>query len=293
MAQSRAAQPPLIRHLGDTALWVAHLRAEESARADALLYDPLARELAGERGARIARCMPQRAATAWGVVMRTVAIDGLLGEALSEGVDTVVNLGAGLDTRPYRLPLPAGLRWLEIDIPDLLEAKNAALAAHTPRCAVQRLALDLREPDIGGALRAALPGAGRRVLVLSEGLIPYLTAAQAARLAQTLHELPGAEYWIQDYENAGARPPMPRGWSGKLAAAPLVFQVPNWFEFFRASGWQAQRVVSSGAQSVASGRRFPPSFPRGWLLYMLPTAVRRAVLDATGATLLRRWAADT
>ena len=43
---------------------------------------------------------------AWSVVIRTVIIDNLIREAIGEGVDTILNLGAGLDTRPYRMALP-------------------------------------------------------------------------------------------------------------------------------------------------------------------------------------------
>jgi O-methyltransferase involved in polyketide biosynthesis len=53
----------------------------------------------------------------------------------------VVNLAAGLDTRPYRMALPSGLQWIEVDLPDLLVYKAEALAAETPVCTLQRVAL--------------------------------------------------------------------------------------------------------------------------------------------------------
>ena len=46
----------------------------------------------------------------WYVVIRTIIIDDLINQAISQGVDTVLNLGAGLDTRPYRMQLPKTLR---------------------------------------------------------------------------------------------------------------------------------------------------------------------------------------
>jgi hypothetical protein len=39
-----------IRHISDTALWVAVYRAQESELADAVFRDPYARKLAGDRG---------------------------------------------------------------------------------------------------------------------------------------------------------------------------------------------------------------------------------------------------
>jgi hypothetical protein len=96
----------MIEHVSDTAFWVARHRANESARPDALFHDPLAARLAGERGAEIARTLPNAHMTGWAVVMRTLIIDELILSAIAQGVDTVVNLGAGLDTRPYRMALP-------------------------------------------------------------------------------------------------------------------------------------------------------------------------------------------
>ena len=41
----------------------------------------------------------------------------------------VVLLGAGMDTRPWRLPLPAGTLWLEVDQADVAAAKKKLLQA--------------------------------------------------------------------------------------------------------------------------------------------------------------------
>src|SRR3954469_17468733 len=102
----------LLPNVSDTALWVAHYRAEESERPDALFRDPYAQRLAGERGRRIAEAMGATSKyTRWTLVIRTVIIDRFISEAVAGGVDTVLNLGAGLDSRPYRMALPAALRW--------------------------------------------------------------------------------------------------------------------------------------------------------------------------------------
>src|SRR4051812_38059191 len=99
-----------ISHVSDTALWVAAFRAFESERPDSLYHDPYAGVLSGERGRVMAREMPYQNMLAWLMAVRTIAIDRLVFEALSVGVDTVINIGAGLDTRPYRLDLPTDLK---------------------------------------------------------------------------------------------------------------------------------------------------------------------------------------
>ena len=106
-----------IRNVSDTALWVAVYRAMESERADALFHDPFARRLGGARGQAIVDALPNGAQTAWPLVVRTVVMDDIVQRCVAQGVRTVLNLAAGLDARPYRLPLPADLRWLHVDMP--------------------------------------------------------------------------------------------------------------------------------------------------------------------------------
>jgi len=110
-----------ISHISDTARWVAWYRAMETERPDALFRDPWARDLAGPEGERIVRALRGGKATAWAMIVRTVLFDEVIRSELDEHpVDLVVNLAAGLDTRPWRLDLPGNLRWVDVDLPPLL-----------------------------------------------------------------------------------------------------------------------------------------------------------------------------
>ncbi len=151
----------LIRDISDTARWAAWCRAAEGDRQDPLFRDPLAGRLAGERGQAIEAAMSKaRGSTVNSIVVRTVAFDRLLLDRIgADGIDTVVNLAAGLDTRPYRLELPADLRWVEVDLPTLVAYKNAVLASERAACRVERIGLDLGETD---ARRALLGSIGER-----------------------------------------------------------------------------------------------------------------------------------
>ena len=108
MSETRfvAATDPLISNVSDTARWVATYRAVESARPDALFHDPLADRLAGDRGRAIVAAAPRAIRNGWWLVARTKVMDDVIIDAITDGCDRVLNLAAGLDTRPYRLDLP-------------------------------------------------------------------------------------------------------------------------------------------------------------------------------------------
>src|SRR5215468_1053015 len=119
---------PVVPPVSDTARWVAAYRAMESARADALFKDPLADRMAGARGRAMAAGAPRLIRKGWSIITRTKLIDDLVLDTVRAGCDRVVNLAAGMDTRPYRLPLPASLQWIDADLPALLDEKERLLA---------------------------------------------------------------------------------------------------------------------------------------------------------------------
>jgi methyltransferase (TIGR00027 family) len=112
---------------------VAGFRALENERPKPLFRDPLAAKLVGDHGKKILPTVP-RHFVAWSVVIRTVITDDYIQQAIAAGVDTILNLGAGLDTRPYRIDLPSSLRWVEVDFPHMIELKETRLAGEKPSC---------------------------------------------------------------------------------------------------------------------------------------------------------------
>ncbi len=276
-----------ISHLSDTALWVAALRGQEQERPDAAFHDPLAATLAGIRGRTIAASMPRSALVAWAVAMRTTAIDRLINEGLTLGIDSVLNLGAGMDARPFRLNLPARLRWIEVDFPNVVEFKDAALREHRPACSVERVGLNLFDRSSRNEMLARFGSQNENTLVIAEGVIPYFSNDDAAALAVDLASIAAFRHWIIDFENAGKRE-MPRAWAKRLKSAPFQFQVADWFEFFERLGWQPDKVITSAEQSALINRPYPHAFPLGLLMYALPAAIRQRILSLSGAVLLRR-----
>lgn len=173
---------PLLRNVGDTARWVGFCRGLESERPDALFQDPYARILAGERGARIAAAMAARRSY-WLLTARTVLTDEFICREISRGADMVINLAAGLDTRPYRLKLPAGLRWVEVDVEDLIAQKQDLLKDEKPVCHLERYCLNLVDRAARHILLQELSQRAKRVVVVTEGLLMYLSPDDVRSLA--------------------------------------------------------------------------------------------------------------
>jgi methyltransferase (TIGR00027 family) len=191
-----------VERVQDTARWVAMARAEESERKDALFKDPYARELAGTLGAELLDRLSKRAGGSWPIVARTHIIDGLVLDAVRDGADAVLNLAAGFDTRPFRMALPPTLTWIEVDHADLMTEKQAALRDGSPVCQLEFIAQDLSLDDERRALFARVGARFRKVLVLSEGLLCYLSPAAAMSLARDVRAIPGVFRWIADLNNA-------------------------------------------------------------------------------------------
>jgi methyltransferase (TIGR00027 family) len=95
-----------------------------------------------------------------------------------QGIDCVVNLGAGLDTRPYRLNLPANLKWIEVDFPNIIQLKEDKLSSEKPKCQLQRVSLDLSDRDARKKLFSDIGKNSGKVAILTEGVLPYLTEEQ-------------------------------------------------------------------------------------------------------------------
>ena len=262
--RSVAATDPLISNVSDTARWVATYRAVESARPDALFHDPLADRLAGDRGRAIVAAAPRMIRNGWWLVARTKVIDDVIIEAIGDGCDRVLNLAAGLDTRPYRLDLPADFTWVEADLPELLAEKEQALADQTPRCLLRRHAVDLADPAARDAfLNEELAGAAK-ALVLTEGLLMYLEDSDVRALS-TAFTRPEVAWWMLDFSGPGLQKRMNKKTGGMMASAPFKFAPANGLAYFEDLGWRAVEMDSV----FSAAHRFDrlPGFmrPLAWL----------------------------
>jgi methyltransferase (TIGR00027 family) len=280
-----------IENISDTARWVAVYRAMETARPDAVFRDPFAARLAGERGEQILDSMRQGRALAWPMIVRTAVFDEIVLDVVrTKGADLVLNLAAGLDARPWRLPLPPSLHWVDVDLPGILHYKTEALQDEKPVCRYEAVAADLREEVARRELFGRLGAGATRALVISEGLLVYLLPEQVAALAADLHAQPSFRHWLFDLASPQLLKRMTRTWGKQLAAsgAPFLFGPAAGTGFFAPYGWREAQYRSLWEEA----RRLNRTMKGAWFFDLLgrlaPARKREEMRRFSGLVLLER-----
>ncbi len=280
-----------IEHISDTARWVAVYRAIETARPDAIFRDPFAARLAGEKGQAIVDTLKRGRSLAWAMIVRTAVFDEIILDRVRNGrVDTVLNLAAGLDARPWRMPLAPTLRWIDVDLPGILDYKAEILRDEQPVCQYETVRVDLRDEARRQALFSQIGGESSNVLVVTEGLLIYLTGDQVGTLARDLHAVPTFHEWLIDLANPLLLKIMQKYWGQSVSAggAPFQFAPASGTKFFEPFGWREKRFRSSMEEAHRLGREMPMMWLWRLLARLRSAAVRENIRRMSGFVLLER-----
>jgi methyltransferase (TIGR00027 family) len=227
-----------------TANWIAAGRARESARPDALFVDSYAGALAGAEGFAMLERQERVSGVSAFIPVRTRFVDDLvLSFAKRLNAAQVVLLGAGLDTRAFRLGLPADLQWFELDREEVFEAKEPKLIelGATPKCHRHIVRTDLRE-DWTPALHEATFDANRSTLWIAEGLFFYLIEADVRRILQQAAELTraGGKFFADTMGTGLLTRPVMGTYLAFLKSQdmPMPFCTDDPSDLMKASGWE-------------------------------------------------------
>jgi methyltransferase (TIGR00027 family) len=272
-----------ITHVSDTALMVAACRALEFEAADGFVRDPFGARLAGERGMAMLRALPQPEMMRFGIAVRSRFLDEVLLEALaSKPIATVLSVGCGLDTRPWRLELPPELRWVEVDFADILDYKDALMSAETPRCRRERITVDLNDAAQRRAMYAAAGPAP--ALMITEGLLMYLPGATVDALAAEAWQESGIAYWISDITTSAFSKAINMDMrSVRHVQAPDFLQGEQILDRVRGQGW-----VTAARRSYLTDMGFAMERVRRMMGPQPPGPPPVAPDDPTGVLLLER-----
>jgi methyltransferase (TIGR00027 family) len=268
-----------ITHVSDTALMVAACRAHENGLEDAFVRDPFASRLSGERGVAILQALPHANVVRFGLAVRTRFVDELLLEALAAyPIKTVLSVGCGLDTRPWRLELTPSLRWIEIDFAEMLDYKERLMSGEAPRCHRERLVADLN--DAAQRLKMHEAAGTEPALMITEGLLMYLPAATVEALAAESRTRSSIAYWVSDITTSAFSAALGGGdalRSVRNVQAPDALKGEQILEVLQRHGWTTaarrsyitdvgfamERVRRTMGGAEPPKPQFPPEDPTG------------------------------
>ncbi len=158
--------------VSNTAFYCCGVRMDDARRKRPVCNDIHAHKFMDRRGLEIYQ--PFRTETMPNIsnISRCRLIDDLVAAELAKSASvTVVTIGAGFDTRPYRLD---GGTWIEIDEPQVIEYKNERLPVAECANALTRIPIDFARDSLLEKLSPI--EASENVVIVIEGVFIYLDA---------------------------------------------------------------------------------------------------------------------
>ncbi|MBF6329309.1 class I SAM-dependent methyltransferase [Nocardia transvalensis] len=178
-----------------TMLVTLYLRALDSREKEPILGDRAAAEAVDRIDYNFGK-LKWTAGNRFLVAVRARQFDEWAGDFLRRHPDaTVVQLGCGLDSRPLRLALPEGVRWFDVDFPDVIDLRRK-LYEETDR--YRMLPSSVTDPDWLTEIPAENP-----VLIIAEGVLMYLDEPDIRLLLQRITDRFPAGELLFDGVSAG------------------------------------------------------------------------------------------
>lgn len=264
-----------MKPISKTAFYCCGVRMWDAERDRPVCGDTYAKAFMNEDGLRILEAFEDETRPNASHVARHRIIDDLLrGELRAEPGLSVVIVGAGFDSRAYRL---GGGAWVEVDEPQVIEYKEERLPAAGCPNELRRVAVDFSADSLEEKLA---PFAGRgAVAVVVEGVFAYLEEEAIVRLLQTLRRVFPRHKLICDlmgrkfFENHG----MTLQEKIKGLGATFKFKVDDPEEVFLTNGYaRAERISIIEKSVVFEAEEIPkdvleailPTLPRGYDIYV-------------------------
>jgi len=265
-----------------TSLLTAWARALETRRPGALFADPLAErfvtayagELDPDGGLPALGPLTEHASSPlwdvaiYGITMRTAWFDAAIRRSPRP---QMVVLGAGLDTRAYRLGLDATV--FEVDREATLGFKESVLAGLQPTGRRVPVVAELGVDDLPGLLKAAGFDPARPTLWLAEALLFYLTPDQVDALMHDIGALsaPGSVLLAETLERPYRESDLPAErfspadaatWRQLVAAFEGGIEVGAPGSWLATHGWTTANVTDQVALGQRYGRPADPFYAR-------------------------------
>lgn len=155
------------------------VRANESKKNDALFIDAKAIQIS-EKSTLDRKKYDGGTITTHGIIARTVYIDTVLLREIAHNESvTIINIGCGLDTRPYRLAIPDHVTWYDVDLPDVIRLRREHLSEKTNQTFIEGSILE-------DTWHASIEKKGKVVIII-EGVLVYFVKIEIEAIFNLLH----------------------------------------------------------------------------------------------------------
>jgi len=144
------------------------------------------------------------------------------------------------------MDLLSSLQWVEVDLPEILGYKERILSNEKPKCPLERVRLDLSDTAARRELFQTLGNTGQKAIIISEGLLTYLSEGEVSTLAEDLARIGSFQRWIFDIASPGLLKMIQKNTHAQfdVAVARLKFAPANGPDCFLAHGWKLLEVRS-------------------------------------------------
>lgn len=174
-----------MKPISSMAFYCCGVRMQDAQSVRPVCGDSYARLFMCDYGARIHDIFKEETNSNASILVRHRIIDELLREQLLRRPDScVITIGAGFDSRPYRLE---GGSWYELDEPQLITWKEERLPAGACANSLQRIAIDFASESLENKLAAVQP-TGPIILVI-EGVFIYLSEQEILQVLAAFQKL--------------------------------------------------------------------------------------------------------
>lgn len=234
--------------VSSTAFLTCGARADDAKSNKPICGDTYASLFLNEDGRAVYDGIKKENGPVASFVARHRMIDDMLRAKIAENGDTtVIIIGAGFDTRAFRLD---GGVWFEIDEPQVIDAKNHLLPVKLCKNSVQRISIDFALENLADKLPAI--ALGTPVLLVMEGVFTYLSESQIRQNMSALgFAFPGhtlicditTRYFMKKYGKTVAR-------QIETLGAELKYQVDDPSLIFRTAGYRLVSTHSIIANSL-------------------------------------------
>lgn len=267
-----------MKPISKTAFYCCGVRMQDAEREQPVCGDTYARLFMNEEGLQILRVFKDELRPNMSNVARHRLIDDLLRQELIANPNlTVVIIGAGFDTRAFRLN---GGTWLELDEPQVIAYKNERLPVSTCENELQRISIDFATDSLEQKLASF---SGRTpVAIVIEGVFMYLEEAAIEQTLQTLRGLFPQHKLICDlmtrdfFENTASS--VHEKLSGMGATFKFAVDSPE--EVFVKNGYRQLEKISiieqgalfeAGEIPAEVWQTIQPNIPQGYSIYVFET----------------------